>query len=70
MPVAQGNHWHGYRGAIIRDYDGPDEHWVIRCPHRHATPREARTCVANGWFRYAFVEGDDPVRWELSERDG
>jgi hypothetical protein len=49
--VAQGNHTKGYRGAMIADYDGPDEKIVARCKHHHPTTGEARQCINGSWFR-------------------
>ena len=55
--VAQGNHKIGYRGAMIRDYDGPDEKIVARCKHRHPTTGEARSCISGAWFHARNLDG-------------
>lgn len=55
--VAQGNHTKGYRGAIIRDYAGPDEKIVARCRHHHPTTGEARACIGGSWFHARGLDG-------------
>lgn len=55
--VAQGNHVKGYRGAMISDYDGPDERIVARCKHKHPTTGEARSCISGAWWHARNLDG-------------